>query len=243
MLKSALTFLLLATIAALPHLATAQLYDVRTSSVNYERHERTALKVQVDGTAADTRSYFQDWMKDSYNVRFKNGGIAGFGKSATLTAKQTSASTISGKLINLYATVIAPTDSTAEVQVFGGFDDNTFFDETHSTSEFSALRSLTQNFAAAARLKAYREMIAAAEKQLRESEKEKDKLERSVQQRKASTASNLSRMEELKKQNIENALQVRQDSVQLLRNVDVRKANELRLQRRRDRLSALDRKN
>lgn len=243
MLKSTFCVLLFALLLVQPQGVAAQLYDVRSGPVNYERRERTALKVQVDGTAADTRSFFQDWMKDSYNVRFKSGGIAGFGKSATLMAKQTSASTISGKLINIYATIIAPTDSTAEVQVFGAFDDNTFFDEARSPNEFAALRSLTQNFASAARLKAYRDMIAAAEKQLRDSEKEKDKLERSVQQRKASTVSNLNRMEDLKKQNIANILQVRQDSVQLIRNVDVRKANELRLQRRRDRLSALDRKN
>src|SRR4028118_1751852 len=102
-ITSGLLFLLL----VLPRLAAAQLYDVRSSSVNHDRRERSALKVQVDGTASDTRDYFQEWMKDSYSVRFKAGGIAGLGKSSTLTARQTSASTISGKLVDLYATVIA----------------------------------------------------------------------------------------------------------------------------------------
>lgn len=243
MLKSITSGIFLFLLLVLPRLASAQLYDVRSSSVNHDRRERSALKVQVDGTASDTRDYFQEWMKDSYKVRFKSGGIAGFGKSGTLTARQTPASTISGKLVDLYATVIAPTDSTAEIAVFGGFDDNTFFDEQRNAAEFSALRALTQNFANAARLRAYRAMIAEAEKKLRDAEKEKAKLERSVQQRKDNTISNLNRIEDLKRQNIENTLQQRQDSVQLLRNTDLRKQHELLLQRRRARLSALDRKN
>ena len=243
MSKILLQSLVWGLLAALPRLAAAQLYDVRTGPVSYERRERSALKMQVDGSAADTRNYFQDWMKESYSVRFKGGGIAGIGKSATLNAKQVAMSTIAGKLVNLYATVIAPTDTTAEVAVFGGYDDNTFFTEAGTPTEFSALRTLTQSFASAARLHAYRALIADAEKKLRDDEREGDKLTRSVQQRKASTTSNLKRIEDLKKQNISNVQQVRQDSVQLLRNADVRKASEQRLQQRRARLATLDSKN
>lgn len=243
MSKPAFLLLMAGLLAALPRLAAAQLYDVRAGSATYEKRTRAALKVQVDGNAADTRSYFQDWMKDIYSVRFKGNGLAGLGKSTTLTAKQVSASSIAGKLVNLYATVVAPTDSTAEVAVFGGFDDNTFFDETGTPSEWAALRTLLQNFAAAARLKVYRDQIADAEKKVRDVERDKDKLERNVQQRKANTVSNLKRIEELKSQNINNAQQVRQDSVQLIQNVDLRKAAELRLQQRRARLSALGQKN
>lgn len=232
-----LSFLLLN--ALLPHRAAAQLYDVRPGTTNYERRERPALKVQVDGAATDTRGYFQDWMKDSYGVRFKGGGIAGLGKSTTLTAKQASVSTLSGKLVNLYVTVIAPTDSTAEVALFGGPDDTTFFDETRNPTEFGALRSLLQNFASAARQRAYRAAIDDAEKKLRDAERDKDKLERNVQQRKASTVSNLKRIEDLKKENLDNIQRVRQDSVQLIQNADLRKAADLRLQQRRARLSAL----
>ncbi|WP_375415792.1 hypothetical protein [uncultured Hymenobacter sp.] len=239
---SSLLLVLLLTVARPPR-AAAQLYDVRAGTVSHEKRERPALKVQVDGSANDTRSYFQDWMKDGYNVRFKGGGIAGLGKSTTLTAKQASVSTLSGKLVNLYATVIAPTDSTAEVALFGGLDDNTFFDETGSPTEYGAMRTLLQSFASAARPRAYRAAIDEAGKKLREAERDKEKLERNVQQRRASTVSNLKRIEDLKKENTQNKQQVSQDSVRLLQNVDVRRAADLRLQQRRARLSALGQKN
>ena len=91
--------LLASVLTAAP--AAAQLYDVRPGEVNYNKKPRAALKVQVDGKATDVREYFQDWMKSSYNVKFKTGGVLGFGKNDVLVARQTPASTISGKLVDL----------------------------------------------------------------------------------------------------------------------------------------------
>ena len=223
--------------------ASAQLYDVRPGEVNYNRSPRPALKVQVDGQASDVRDFFQSWMKSSYNVKFKSGGVLGLGKSDVLLARQTPASTVSGKLIDLYATIIAPSDSVAEVAVFGGFDENTFFDPDKTATEYTALRGIVQSFASAARLKGYREQIAEAEKKLRITEKEKERLEKNRIYLQTNTISNLSRIEDLKKKNADNLLQSRADSVSLLKNTQVLEQSRLRLQRRRDRLSALDRKN
>ena len=241
MLKIYILLLLASLLPAAP--AVAQLYDVRPGEVNYNKKPRAALKVQVDGKATEVREYFQDWMKSSYNVKFKTGGVLGFGKSDVLVARQTPASTISGKLVDLYSTIIAPTDSTVEVAFFGGFDDNTFFDPSSTKTEYDALRAIAQNFAGAARLKAYRDMIAEAEKKLKVTEKEKDRLEKEQANLKSNTAANLARIEELKKKNAENMVQSRTDSAAQLKNTKLLDESRLRLQRRRDRLSALDRKN
>lgn len=223
--------------------ASAQLYDVRPGEVSYNKGARAALRVQVDGSATDVRDFFQKWMKSSYNVKFKSGGVMGMGKSTVLVAEQIPASTISGKLVNLYATVVAPSDSVAEVAVFGGFDDNTFFDPDKTSSEYSALRSMLQNFAGAARTKAYRDMIEQGEKLLKDAERERARLEKERLTLAANSAANLLKIEDLKRQNIENTLLSRADSTQLIRNAKQRELDRLRLQRRRDRLSALDRKN
>ena len=238
----ALLFALTGLLAAAP--ASAQLYDVRSGDVSYNRSPRPALKVQVDGKASDVRDFLQSWMKSSYNIKFKNGGVLGFvGKSDVLSAKKTPASTLSGKLLDLYASITAPTDSTTEVAVFGGFDDNTFFDPSSTKAEYDAVRAMTQNFASAARLKAYREMIAEAEKKLKATEKEKERLEKEQDIHKTNTEANLARIEELKKKNAENLVQSRADSASQLKNGKLLDESRLRLQRRRDRLSALDRKN
>ena len=223
--------------------ASAQLYDVRPGEVSYNKSPRPALKVQVDGKASDVRDFFQSWMKSSYNVKFKSGGVLGFMKSDVMVARQTPASTISGKLVDLYATIVAPSDSVTEVAVFGGFDDNTFFDPDKTATEYNALRGMVQSFAGAARLKAYRDMIAEAEKKLKATEKEKERLEKERISLQNNTTSNLSRIEDLKKKNIENRIQSRTDSVSLIKNSQLLEGSRLRLQRRRDRLSALDRKN
>lgn len=230
----------LACVAASPH-CLAQLYDVRPGEVNYNKNPRAALKVEVDGQATEVREYFQDWMKSSYNVRFKGGGLLGFGKSDVLTARQTPASVISGKLVDLFAAFVAPSDSVTEVAVFGGYDDKSFF--APNTSEYTALRSMVQNYAGAARANAYRTQVARAEKALKDVEKEKARLEKSRQSLQANTASNLQRIEELKKQNLQNLQQARADSAALVKNSFLLETAKLRLQRRRDRLSTLDRKN
>ncbi|SFQ66580.1 hypothetical protein [Hymenobacter arizonensis] len=223
--------------------ASAQLYDVRASEVNYDRKTRAALKVQVDGKASDVREFFQDWMKKNYNVKFKNGGLLGLSKSEALEARKTPANSISGKLVDLYATVVAPSDSTSEVALFGGFDDNTFFDPDKTATEYSAMRVMAQTFAAAARLKAYRDQIAEAEKSVKTAEKEKEKLEKNRVYLQNNTTSNLAKIEELLKKNADNLQQIRSDSASLVKNSQVLDVNRTQLQRRRDRLSALDRKN
>jgi len=238
-----LTLLLTLSSLLFAHLATAQLYDVREGETSYNKAPRATLKVQVDGNATEVRDYFQKWMKDSYNVKFKSGGVMGMGKNAVLEAPKVQASTVSGKLVNLYATVVAPSDSVSEVAIFGGFDDKTFFDADRSANEFNALRGMLQNFAGAARVKAYRDMIEEAEKKLREAEKEKDRLEKERLTLAANTASNLLKIQEMLRQNTQNTLLSRSDSTQLVKNAAQRELDRARLQRRRDRLSALDRKN
>ena len=236
-----LCLVLLGVLLGLP--AAAQLYDVRPGDVSYNKSPRPAFKVQVDGTASDVRDFFQEWMKSSYNIKFKTGGVLGFMKSDMLTARQVPASTISGKLLDLYATVTAPSDSVAEVSVFGGFDDNTFFSPDKTKTEYEALRTMVQSYAGAARLNAYRAMVAEGEKKVKASEKDKERLEKERLTLQANTTANLKRIEELKKKNAENLTQSRADSVTLIGTNTVLEQNRLRLQRRRDRLSALDRKN
>ncbi|WP_345109763.1 hypothetical protein [Hymenobacter algoricola] len=222
--------------------AQAQLYDVRTTSVNFERKERAAVKVQVEGTAAWTRDFWQSWLKDTYNIRLKGGGVLGVGKSDMLVAKQTPASSVSGKLIDLYSTVTSPTDTTSELSVWAAFGADAFLTPDKNATEFAALRNITQSFASAARLQAYREQIADAEKQLKEAEKEKDKLDKERTSLQSSTTSNLARIEALKQQNISNTLKAREDSVKLVGNAQQLDLRKLQLQRKRDRMTALERK-
>ncbi len=231
-----------ALLAAAP--ARAQLYEVRSSTVNYDRRERAALKVQVESSATWLRSFYQDWMKTNYNVRFKGGGLLGVGRNANdvLKARQTPASSISGKLVDLYATTVAPSDSVAELAVFGAFDEHSFFDPDKTPAEFAALRTITQNFANAARLKAYREQLADAEDKLKKAGKEKERLDKSTASARSNTANNLAKMEAMTKQNAANRLQISQDSSAQILNAQVREAAARRLQQRRDRLTALDRK-
>jgi len=220
----------------------AQLYEVRGGTVNYERKERDALKVQVDGTAAWTRDYWQSWLKDNYNIRLKGDGVFGVGKKDVLVAKQTPASSVSGKLIDLYSTITSPADTVSELAVFADLGASTWINPDRTPSEYAALRTIVQSFGAAARRKAYQEQVAETEKQLRESEKEKEKLQKEVTSLQANTASNLAKIESLKQQNVANTLKAREDSAKVIttgQQIDLRNKQ---LQRRRDRLEALNRK-
>ncbi|HEX8350570.1 MAG TPA: hypothetical protein VF598_11450 [Hymenobacter sp.] len=235
-------FLLVAALIITASHAHAQLYDVRGGTVSFDRKERDALKVQVDGTAAWTRDFWQSWLKDNYNIKLKGDGVFGVGKKDVLVAKQTPASSVSGKLIDLYSTITSPADTVSELAVFADLGSSTWINPDRTPSEYAALRTIVQSFASAARIKAYKEQVAEAEKQVRESEKEKEKLQKEISSLQANTTSNLAKIESLKQQNMANTLKAREDSAKVIttgQQIDLRNKQ---LQRRRDRLETLNRK-
>jgi len=234
--------LLLALVLAAPLATRAQLYDTRASTVNFEKREREAFKVQIDGSAQWTRDFWQSWLKDTYNIKLKGDGVFGVGKKDILAAKQVPMSSVTGKLIDLYSTVTAPSDSVAELSVWAATGPESFLSATGTPSEFSSLRNIVQSFAAAARLKVYREQIAEAEKQLNAAEKEKEKLEKERVSLANNTTNNLEKIEQLKKQNIDNKLKSAEDSVKLIDNARLMEVRKQQLERRRARLTNLDRK-
>ncbi|UPL48390.1 hypothetical protein [Hymenobacter sublimis] len=234
-------YLLLAVLLA-PAATHAQLYDARTSSVNYDKRERDAVKVQVEGTAQWTRDYWQAWLKDTYNIKLKGSGVFGVGKKDVLEAKQVPMSSVTGKLLDLYSTVTSPSDTVSELSVWAAMGPDSFLSATGTPSEFSSLRNMTQSFAAAARTKAYREQIAEAEKQLTAAEKDKEKLEKERASLANNTKSNLEKIEQLNKQNADNKLKSAEDSVKLIDNVRLTELRKAQLERRRARLTNLDRK-
>ena len=227
-------------LAATP--ALAQLYEISPDgSVTHDRRQIAAQKVQVDGTVANTRDFLQDFMKDSYNIRFKSGALAtlGVGKKDELTAPQVSGINVSSRPVDLYVALSAPTDSTTEVALFGAWGDKTYFEPSRTVPEFKALGAILAKFATAARVNAYRQQVADAESSVAAIDKQKAKLEHSIQSTQGNTAANLKRIDELLRQNQSNALQVRQDSTQLVSNALLSETARLHLQRRRDRLGTV----
>ncbi len=233
---------LLALLLLLPlsTVVRAQLYEARTGSVNFERRERDAVKVDIEASANWTRDFWQSWLKDTYNIKLKGDGLFGVGKKDNLTAKQVPMSNVTGKLLDLYSTIIAPSDTVSELSVWAATGPDAFL--AASTSEFSALRTIVQSFGTAARLKAYREQIAESEKEFAAAGKEKDKLEKERLSLADNTKSNLEKIEELHKQNADNKLKSAEDSVKLLDNARLLELRQAQLERRRARLTNLDRK-
>ncbi|MVN76741.1 hypothetical protein GO988_10450 [Hymenobacter sp. HMF4947] len=233
--------LLASALALVATPAQAQLYEIQDGTITHDRREVFAVKVQVDGTVANTRSFLQDFMKDTYNVRLKSGALAslGVGKKDELSAQQVSGIGVSSRAVDLYAALSAPSDSTTEVALFGAFGDKTFFEPGRTVPEIKGLRNILAKYSTAARVNAYRQQVADAENSVDAVEKQKTKLERSTQSAQSNTASNLKRIDELLRQNQANVLQIRQDSVQLISNAQLREAARLNLERRRDRLNSV----
>jgi len=240
MLKPCIT--LLATSLALSTTsAWAQLYEVTPGSVTHDRREVSALKVQVDGNLEKTRTYWQEFMKDTYNIRFKGGPLAslGVGKKDELSAQQLPNIGVSSRPVDLYVAFSAPSDSTTEVALFGSFGDKTFFEPTRTVPEFKGMRNLLTKYITAARVNAYHQKVTDAENGVAAIDKQKQKLEHSIQSTQSNTASNLKRIDELTHQNVTNAQQMHQDSLQLVSNAQLSEAARVTLQRRRDQFSTV----
>ena len=227
-------------LAAVP--AQAQLYQITSGVVARDKRDCSALLVQVDGSVETTRSFWQDFMKDEYSLRFKTGALATLGirgKKDELVAQQVSGVGISSRPVDLYVSLNAVNDSTTEVAFFGGFGDKTYFDPTRNTVEFKGLRKILDKYVPAARLNAYQAQVKDAEREVTVADKEQEKLSRSIQAAQSNTAANLRRIDELTNKNRANAQQMHQDSTQLATNAQLRELNRVRLQRRQERLATV----
>lgn len=219
--------------------AQAQLYEARTSSVNFEKRTRDAVKVEVEASPDWTRDFWQRWLKDTYNIKLKGDGVFGVGKRDNLTAKQVPMSSVTGQLIDLYSTIMAPADTVSELSVWAATGPDTFL--AASSSEFASLRTVVQSFGTAARQRAYRERVETAEKELAAAAKDKEKLEKDRASLAGNTKSNLEKIEQLKQQNLDNQRKSADDSVKLLDNARLLELRQAQLERHRARLLNLDR--
>ena len=233
---------ILLLLTCLPGLALAQtdLYLVKSGQLPYAGRTQASVNVVIESPVNEARDFFQSFMKETYRLPFR-GGLGGLlGKNSLLTVKQAPGTAISSRAVDLYAAFTALTDSTTEVAVFGGYGEKTFFSPDLTSLEFKRMQALLEKFAPAARANAYRQRIADAEAKVAAIDKEKDKLNKAMQAARDNTTSNLRRIEDLLRQNQNNAQLLRQDSTQLVGNAQLREASQAQLERRRARLTIVD---
>jgi len=217
-----------------------QNYVVRQGQLPYAGRTQYSVNVVVDGPEDQTRDFLQSFMKETYRIPLKSGLVSMITKkNSVLTAKQVPGTAISSRPVDLYAATTALTDSTTEVALFGGFGDKTFFSPDLTSIEFKRLQTMLEKYAPAARTNAFRQQVAAAEANIAAIDKEKDKLNRAMDNTRANTAANLKRIDELLRQNKANAQTISQDSIQLISNGQLREAGTKVLQRRRERLAGV----
>lgn len=217
-----------------------QNYVVRQGQLPYAGRTQYSANVVVDGPEDKTRDFLQSFMKEMYHIPLKSGLVSLVTKkNGVLTAKQVTGTNISSRAVDIYAATTALTDSTTEVALFGGFGEKTFFSPDLTSTEFKRLQAMLERYAPAARVNAFRQQVADAEANVAAIDKEKDKINRAMDNTRANTAANLKRIEELLRQNKANALTISQDSVQLIGNAQLREAGTQVLQRRRERLAGV----
>ncbi|MEJ7659385.1 MAG: hypothetical protein WKG07_07050 [Hymenobacter sp.] len=164
------------------------------------------------------------------------------GNNGLLTAKQVSGTGISSRPVDLYAAFTMLTDSTTEVAMFGGFGEKTFLSPDLTKTEYKKMRALLEKYSPTARTHYYRRQVAEAEAKVAAIDKEKEKLNKTMQATRDNTAANLKRIEELLRQNQGNAQKLSQDSTQLVGNAQLREVGQAEVERRRERLSAVEKK-
>ena len=231
----------------LPAFAFAQtdLYLVKDGQLPYAGRTQYSVNVVVEGPVSDTRDFFQSFMKDAYRASFRSGlasllKLKNSDSNGLLTARQVAGTGISSRPVDLYAAFTMLTDSTTEVAMFGGFGEKTFLSPDLTKTEYKKMRGVLEKYAPAARTHYYRQQVAEAEAKVAAIDKEKEKLNKSMQATRDNTAANLRRIDELLRQNQSNTQKLSQDSTQLVGNGQLREVSQAQVARRRERLSAVE---
>jgi hypothetical protein len=231
---------LLAPAARAQTYTPGQNYVVRQGQLPYAGRTQYSVNVVVDGNEDKTRDFLQSYMKETYRVPLKNGLVSMVTKkNGILTAKQVAGTNISSRPVDVYAATTALTDSTTEVALFGGFGEKTFFSPDLTNTEFKRLQAMLERYAPAARVNAFRQQVLEAEAEVAAIDKEKEKINRNMDNTRANTAANLKRIEELLRQNQANAQSLSQDSVRLISNGQLRETKTQVLERRKTRLAGI----
>lgn len=231
---------LLAPAARAQTYTPGQNYVVRQGQLPYAGRTQYSVNVVVDGNEDKTRDFLQSYMKETYRVPLKNGLVSMVTKkNGILTAKQVAGTNISSRPVDVYAATTALTDSTTEVALFGGFGEKTFFSPDLTNTEFKRLQAMLERYAPAARVNAFRQQVLEAEAEVAAIDKEKEKINRNMDNTRANTAANLKRIEELLRQNQANAQSLSQDSVRLISNGQLRETKTQVLERRKTRLAGV----
>lgn len=226
-------------LASAPAFAQTELYVVRNGQLPYAGRTQQSANVVVEGPLDNTREYFQKFMKDRYRISF-GGGLSGLlGKKNIISAKQANSLAIATNKVNLYTAFTSLTDSTTEVALFGGYDDQKWFSSDLTPNEFGQLKITLEKYAPAARINAYRYQLKLAEDAVAALDEQKKKLDKSIKTAGDNTAANLKRIEELLAQNRANAAQQHQDSTQLGANAVLRTSAQQVVERRQTRLKAV----
>lgn len=217
-----------------------QNYVVRQGQLPYAGRTMNSVNVVVDGNEDKTRDFLESFMKETYHIPLKSGLMSMVTKkNGVLTAKQVAGTNISSRPVDIYAATTALTDSTTEVALFGGFGEKTYFSPDLTTTEFKRLQAMLERYAPAARVNAFRQQVLEAEAQVAAIDKEKDKINRNMDNTRANTAANLKRIEDLLRQNQSNAQSLSQDSVRLIGNGQLREVKSQVLERRKTRLAGV----
>jgi hypothetical protein len=237
----ALTFTtLLAPAAHAQTYEPGQNYVVRQGQLPYAGRTQYSVNVVVDGNEDKTRDFLQSYMKETYHIPLKSGLVSMVTKkNGVLTAKQLTGTSISSRAVDIYAATTALTDSTTEVALFGGFGEKTFFSPDLTATEFKRLQAMLERYAPAARINAFRQQVTDAEAQVAAIDKEKEKINRNMDNTRANTAANLKRIEELLRQNQANAQSLSQDSLRIISNSQLRETSVQVLERRKTRLAGV----
>ncbi|WP_223653779.1 hypothetical protein [Hymenobacter psoromatis] len=227
--------------------AQTDLYLIKDGQLPYAGRTQYSVNVVVEGKVSDTRDFFQSFMKDAYHASFRSSlvsllNLKNNSSNGLLTAKQVSGIGISSRPVDLYAAFTMLTDSTTEVAMFGGFGEKTFISPDLTSSEYKKMRAVLEKYAPAARTYYYRRQVAEAEAKVAAIDKEKEKLNKAMQTTRDNTAANLKRIEELLGQNKTNAQKLSQDSTQLVGNAQLREVGQAEVERRRERLSGVEKK-
>jgi hypothetical protein len=231
---------LLAPAARAQTYTPGQNYVVRQGQLPYAGRTQYSVNVVVDGNEDKTRDFLQSYMKETYRIPLKNGLVSMVTKkNGILTAKQVAGTNISSRPVDIYAATTALTDSTTEVALFGGFGEKTYFSPDLTNGEFKRLQTILERYAPAARVNAFRQQVLDAEAEVAAIDKEKEKINRNMDNTRANTAANLKRIEELLRQNQANAQSLSQDSVRLISNGQLRETKTQVLERRKTRLAGV----
>lgn len=135
--------LILLSIISITQLHAQGTIQPKTSSIDFDKHMRPCIQVNIDPETKTLKGAWKDYLKDKYDFKLRGFGL--FSNKDILSAEEITVKQISPKTLDFYTQIIED-ENGSEMKVFARHGYDIYIDQVNYPTEYAAIHEMIDAF-------------------------------------------------------------------------------------------------